>query len=108
MPAGVNVTPLGNGQTVSGLSGAAGTWRYFKVRVEPGQTTLDVTMLGSGDADLYLRRGALPNLNQWDGRPYLNGSNEAVRMLNFPPGDWYIGVRGYTSYSAVSLTAWAY
>lgn len=108
LPPGVEVTALANGQTVSGLSGAVGSWRYFKVRVEPGQNTFDVSMWGGGDADLYLRLGALPNLSQWDARPYLTGSNEAVRMLNFPPGDWYIGVRGYSAYSAVSLTTRAY
>lgn len=105
----MNVTPLANGQTVSGLSGAAGSWSYFKITVAPDQNTLDVVMTGtSGDADLSLRRGALPTLTQWDGRPYLNGNNEAVRMLNFPPGDWYIAVNGYMAFASVSLTARAY
>ncbi|HMI92696.1 MAG TPA: PPC domain-containing protein, partial [Polyangiales bacterium] len=108
-PANASVTPLVSGQTMTGLAGAPGSWSYFKIRVEPGQATLDVIMSGTiGDADLYLRRGALPTLTQWDGRPYLNGSNEGVRMLNFPPGDWYIGVNGYTSFSSVSLNARAY
>ena len=109
MPGGVLVTPLANQQTITNLAGAAGSWTYYKVQVLPGQTTLDVTMSGnSGDADLYLRWGALPTATSWDGRPYIAGSNEAVRMSNFPAGDWYVGVNGYTSYSGVTLQPHAY
>ena len=58
-----------------------------KISVPPGQATLDVSISGgSGDADLYVRQGALPTLARWDGRPYLWGNNEAVRMRNYPPG----------------------
>ena len=109
MPPGVVVTPLADQQTVTNLSGAAGSWSYYKVQVQPGQTTLDVTMTGNaGDADLYVRLGALPTANDWDGRPYIAGSNESVRMSSYPAGDWYIGINGYTSYSAVSLQSHAY
>jgi hypothetical protein len=109
LPAGVTVQALANGELVTGLSGAAGNWRYFKITVPPGHTTLDVAIAGStGDADLYVRRGALPTPTSWDGRPYLYGSNEGVRMLGYPPGDWYIGINGYSAYSGLTVRATSY
>jgi serine protease len=105
------ITTMLSGQTATNLSGAAGSWRYFKITVPAGATTLDVALSGpstTGDADLYLRYAGLPNAQTFDARPYLNGSNERVVFTNIPPGDWYIGVNGYTSYSSVSLTTWAY
>lgn len=95
---------LPNPGQVNGLSGATGSWQYFKITVPAGHTTLDVSIFGSvGDADLYLRFGALPSLTRWDARPYIDGSNESVRMLNWPAGGWYIGINGYTSYSSLIL-----
>jgi hypothetical protein len=109
LPAGVTAQALANGELVTGVSGAAGSWRYFKITVPPGHTTLDVAIAGStGDADLYVRRGALPTQTSWDGRPYLYGSNESVRMLGYPPGDWYIGINGYSAYSGLTLRATSY
>jgi serine protease len=104
MPVGVVAQAMLNPELVSNISGAAGSWRYFKITVPSGHATLDVSIFGSvGDADLYVRQGAVPTLSRWDGRPFLNGSNESVRMLNWPPGDWYIGVQGFSSYSGLSL-----
>jgi hypothetical protein len=108
-PTGLAIQTVANGQFVSPLSGSAGSWQYFKVSVPQGNNTLDVAISGGiGDADLYVRWGVLPTLNAWDGRPYLTGNNEAVRMLSFPPGDWYIGINGYSSYSSLSLRPISY
>jgi serine protease len=105
-PVGITVQPIADGQTIPSLSGATGSWQYFKVTVPPGHNILDVSIAGSvGDADLYVRYGALPSATGWDGRPFVDGSNEAVEMVNFPPGDWYIGVNGFAAYSALTLHA---
>lgn len=103
-PEGVTVQPIENGGAVDNLSGAAGSWQYFKVTVPSGHNILDVFISGDvGDADLYVRYGTLPSTTAWDGRPFLDGSSEGVEMLNFPPGDWYIGINGFTAYSSLSL-----
>lgn len=108
-PVGVVIQPVANGQTVTGLSGVTGSWRYFKVTVPQGHTTFDVSIFGGiGDADLYVRWGALPTLTAWHGRPYLNGNYESVHMTNYPPGDWYIGIYGYNGYSGLSLQGSSY
>ncbi len=102
----VSVTPLSNGQTVSNLSGASGSWQYYKITVPAGQTGLEIKIWGgSGDADLYVKYGSQPTTSSYDYRPYLTGNNETVNVTNPTAGDWYIGINGYSSYSGVSLSA---
>ena len=109
VPVGVVAQLLPNPGQLTNLMGASGSWQYFKITVPPGHATLDVSIFGSsGDADLYLRYGALPTLSRWDARPYINGSNESVRMQNWPAGDWYIGIYGYSSYSSLTLQGNSY
>jgi hypothetical protein len=100
------VTPLTSGQTVSSLSGATASWKHYVISVPTGQTSLAINMSGgTGDADLYVRRGAQPTSSTYDYRPYLNGNTESVNVTNPVAGDWYISIYAYTAYSGVSLTA---
>jgi len=106
---GAAIQLLGNGQTLTPLAGVTGSWQYFKLTVPPGHGTVDINTFGGvGDADLYVRWGALPTLTAWDGRPWLTGNSEGVRMLGYPSGDWYIGINGYAAYSSLSLRAVSY
>src|SRR4051794_14708722 len=103
---GGGVTTLTNGQTVTGISGATGSWTNYKITVPTGQTQLKITMSGgTGDADLYVKRGAQPTATVYDYRPYLTGNNETVTVTNPVAGDWYISLNGYAAYSGVSLNA---
>jgi Zn-dependent metalloprotease len=103
---GGGVTTLTNNQTVTGLSGATGSFTNYKITVPAGQTQLKITMSGgTGDADLYVKRGAQPTLTVYDYRPYLSGNNETVTVTNPVAGDWYISLNGYAAYSGVSLNA---
>lgn len=102
----VQVTTLSNGQTVSNLSASTGNWLYFKITVPSGQTQLKVvTSGGSGDADLYVKRGALPSTSSYDGKSEGSTTAETVTISNPAAGDFYIGLYAYSSYSGVSLTA---
>ncbi|MCU1348047.1 MAG: hypothetical protein JWO56_1077, partial [Acidobacteria bacterium] len=104
--AGGGVTTLTNGQTVSGLAGAAGSWQYFKLTVPAGQTSLAVTTSGgTGDEDLYVKLGAQPTSTTYDYRSIATGNAESVSVTNPAAGDWYFGVYGYAAYSGVSLRA---
>lgn len=99
------ITTLNSGQPAQGLTGAAGSWKYFKVTVPAGTTQMNVSMAGpaGGDGDMYIRFGGLPSATAWDIRPYVNGSNEVANISNPPPGDFYIAIYGYIAYSGVSL-----
>ena len=99
------IATLNNGQPAQGLSGATGSWKYFKITVPPGVAQMSVGMTGpaGGDGDMYIRFGGLPSAAAWDIRPYVNGSNEVANITNPPPGDFYIAIYGYMTYSGVSL-----
>src|SRR5690606_12574447 len=62
---------LQNGTPVSGISGSAGNPLYWTINVPAGATSLQIaTSGGSGDVDLYVRRGSQPTTSSWDCRPY--------------------------------------
>lgn len=64
-------------------------------------TSLVATLSGSGDADLYVRRGAAPTLTSYDCRPYKSGSSESCTVEG--PGDLYVAVHGYAASSSFAL-----
>ena len=98
-------TVLTNNTPVFNLSGAKGSQVYYVIAVPAGQSKLEIRITGSGDCDLYVRRGSLPTTSAYDYRPYQNTSNETVTVTNPAAGDWFIMLRGYAAYSGVTLVA---
>jgi hypothetical protein len=88
---------LSNGQQLTGRSVAAGAWQYFRIDLPSGRTRLQVTISGTGDADLYTRYASKPTTTSYACRPYTSSSNETCTMNNPAAGQWWIGVRGYSS-----------
>lgn len=103
---GGTVVVLTNPATVSGLSGSTGAWKMYKISVPAGATNLQVAISGgSGDADLYTRFGSQPTESSYDCRPYKSGNSESCSVASPSAGDYYIGIKAYSSYSSVTLTA---
>jgi Zn-dependent metalloprotease len=103
---GGGVTTLSNGVAVTGLSGATGSWSYYKITVPASQTSLVIQISGgTGDCDLYVKRGAQPTSTVYDYRPYLSGNAETVTVTNPVAGDWYVGLNAYAAFSGVTLKA---
>jgi len=103
-----SVEALVNGNPVTGIGGEAGQVRYYSIELPTGASQLTVTISGgTGDVDLYVRRGALPAQYVYDCRPLRQGNEEICTFT--PPyltaGHWYIMLRGYTAYGGVSLVA---
>jgi hypothetical protein len=100
-----------SGVPVSGLSGAAGTMRYFKLNVPTGATQITVTSAGgtgsTGDADIYVRLGAVPNSRGADYSSTRVGNTEGLQVTGIPGGIWYVGIYGYAAYRGVTLTVTA-
>lgn len=95
---------LQNGVPVDNLSGAQGSETDFFINVPAGASNLEISISGgSGDADLYVKFGSEPTTSSYDCRPYLNGNNETCSFPSPQEGTYYIMLRGYTSYSGVSL-----
>jgi hypothetical protein len=104
--AAVSIVTLANGVPVTGLSGAAASEKYFKIDVPASQSKLEITITGgTGDADLYVKKDALPTTTVYDYRPYLTGNEESVSINSPAAGTWYVMIRGYSSYSNVTLLA---
>jgi len=61
-------------------------------------STLNVTMTGSGDPDLYVRFGSAPTTSAYNCRPYVDGPGETC-SLTVPAGatSFYVSVRGYSA-----------
>ncbi|MDP9190854.1 MAG: M4 family metallopeptidase [Acidobacteriota bacterium] len=97
---------LSNGVALTGQSASTGTWKHYKITVPASQTSLAIVMSGgTGDGDLYVKRGSQPTTTSYDYRPYLSGNNETVNVTNPLSGDWFISIRAYSTFSGVSIKA---
>jgi serine protease len=95
---------LTSGVPVTGLSGAASSERRYTIQVPAGRSQLRLQISGgSGDADLYVRRGTAPTTSSYDCRPYRTGNSETCTFNNPQAGTWHVLVRGYSAYSGVTL-----
>ena len=98
-------TPLENGVPKTDLAGDSGSLTYFVLPVSEGATDLNFSINGgTGDADLYVKFGSHPTAADYDCRPYLTGNNESCDIDPAQAGDYWVMVRGYSSYSGLSLT----
>ncbi|MDP6943824.1 MAG: pre-peptidase C-terminal domain-containing protein [Myxococcota bacterium] len=79
---------------------AKGDWKHFGP-YEVASGDIEVIMTGTGDADLYVRRGEQPSANLHDCRPYLNGTAETCTTEG--PGTFYVSVYGYATSSEFEL-----
>lgn len=97
---------ISSGVPVTDIAGGAGSFRMFSILVPNGATSLSVTLDGpNGDADLYLRQGTFPLLNQYDQASFAPASNESVEQPSPVAGIWYIRVEGFDAYAGATLTA---
>jgi len=95
---------LVNGTSVDNLSAATSEELEFTMEVPAGATNLAFNMSGgSGDADLYVRFGSAPTTSTYDCRPYASGNTENCSFASPQTGTYYVNVRGYSSFSGVSL-----
>lgn len=100
------IEKLSNGVAVTGIDGEAGSTRYYAIEVPTGATQLTVgTSGGTGDVDLYIRLGALPQEYVYDCRPLRSGNEETCTAASPAAGTWYIMLRGHTAYTDVRLEA---
>lgn len=101
-----SVTQLTTNVPVSSLSGAEDSLRHFTIDVPSGQSSFSVkTSGGTGDVDLYVRRGSLPTTEEYDCSPYITGNNETCTFTSPTAGRYYVSLHGYAAYSGVSLLA---
>lgn len=102
----LNRTEPVDSQTWQDLSAAKGEWQQRKVTLPSGMSSLIVTVAGgNGDADLYVNAGRSPDDDNWQCRPYVSGNTETCTITNPEAGDWYIGLKAWSTFSGVNMTA---
>ena len=100
------IPTLGNGVPLNDLAASGGTPLYFTVPIPAGTGQLRVEIGGgSGDADLYLRRGSAPDTTTYDCRPFLAGNTEQCTIPNPAAGTWHVMLRGDPDFAVVTLRA---
>jgi hypothetical protein len=91
------------------FSGALDSERRFAVEVPVGfDGTLSISMYGgTGDADLYVRHGAFPDLlgGIWDCQSWAIGNDELCTIPSPAAGTWYIIIHAYEAYEGAFLLA---
>ena len=96
---------LTNGTPVTGLSGSAGTELRYTLVVPAGASGLKfVTASGSGDADLYVKFGSAPTTASYDCKSEGSTNAETCNIATAQAGTYHVLVRGYSTFSGLSLT----
>tara|TARA_R110001592_G_scaffold10013_1_gene52250 strand:+ start:452 stop:2809 length:2358 start_codon:yes stop_codon:yes gene_type:complete len=94
----------GGSASITGISVALNAWTYYTINIPTGMATLDFAMSGgTGDADMYIRRGFQPTSSTYDCRPYKSGNNETCSFTNPTADIWHVGIYGYSAASGVNL-----
>ncbi|WP_020406694.1 M4 family metallopeptidase [Hahella ganghwensis] len=100
------VIQMEKGTPIADISGGQGSQKFYSLEVPEGATNLKFNISGgSGDADMYVRKGAKPSTSTYDCRPYENGNDEECGYETPEADTYYVMIRGYSSYSGVSLVA---
>ncbi len=98
-----------NGVAKINLAASTGGTDFFTIDVPEGATNLTFAMSGGAssrdDADLYVRFGNAPTQSLYECRPYKSGNNEVCTFAAPSAGIYHVMIRGYSSYSNVSLLA---
>jgi PKD repeat protein len=96
---------LQNGTPVTGLAATTGNAVNYTMVVPSGATNLKFAISGgTGDADMYVKRGSAPTTSSYDCRPYVAGNSETCNISSSTAGTYYVMVRAYSSYTGVTLT----
>jgi hypothetical protein len=107
----VTLSTLALGQPIGGLSLAGGELRTFTLELGAGTgatALLDFAISGSnGDADLFVRRGAAPDLANGivDCVSQSELSSEACAFASAQAGTWYVTVGAFAAFSGLELVA---
>jgi serine protease len=96
--------PLQNGVVVTGIQVAQGADVVYELQVPNGASQLFFGMSGgTGDADMYVRRGQRPTDTAYDCRPFRSGNEETCYFPAPESGTYYVRIKGFSAATGVSL-----
>ncbi|NQY35146.1 MAG: M4 family metallopeptidase [Alteromonadaceae bacterium] len=91
----------GVSQSISGATGSETRFTYTAAS-DADEVTISISG-GSGDADLYVKKGSAPTSGSYDCRPYKNGNSETCTDTG--SGTYHVMIKGYSAYSGTSIVA---
>ncbi|MGH8081005.1 MAG: PPC domain-containing protein, partial [Lysobacter sp.] len=93
-------TPIASPALVTGIAGAAGQARMYRIEVPQGDALRTIrglqvdTFNGTGDITLYVKRGAPATLSNYDYISASSGNSETIGVSLPQSGTWYITLQG--------------
>ncbi|MCC2521891.1 M4 family metallopeptidase [Vibrio coralliilyticus] len=94
---------LVKGTPVTDLAGARSSETFYTFTVDSASSVAVSISGGTGDADLYVKAGSKPTTSSYDCRPYRYGNTEQCSLSATPGTTYHVMLRGYSSYSGVTL-----
>ena len=96
---------LENGVAKTGLSAAAKQQLFFTLEVPAMSSNLEFTTQGgTGDADLYVKFGSKPTLQDFDCKSTTSSSNESCVISSIQAGTYHVMVEAWNEIAGVALT----
>jgi len=100
------VTTLLDEVPIPNISAALGTEKLYKIELPSGMDQLQVrTSGGTGNCNVYVKRGTPPTTSNYDWRLNQPGNNESISIGSPPGGTWYVMLHAQEAYTGVTLTA---
>ncbi len=98
-------TSLHDGVPLTGLSGALGSEACYVLDVPDDVSGINFSLSGgTGDCDMYIKKGARPTTSNWDYRSAGPGNSESMFVsASDMTGPWYILLVATQAYSGVTL-----
>lgn len=101
-----DATVLNNGDTLNGISGAAGDSLLYKIDVPASTSALVLrTYGGSGDVSIYVKRDAAPTTSTYDRASAHTGNNESVVITHPAAGTYYLLISGVKPFAGLAVQA---
>ena len=87
------------------IAGARDEMKFIEVHVPAGQRQVNFNVFGgSGDADLFVKKGARPTADSFDCKSGVPDSNNETCNFGSPaPGTYWVGLLGFADYADVKL-----
>jgi hypothetical protein len=103
---GNEVVRLTNGAGISGITEEKNNGKIFCLNIPAGVPELTIqTTGGSGDADIFIKAGAIPTPSNFDCSSKDAGTEELCTLLTPEAGIYYVLVYGSDDYSGLTLVA---
>ena len=97
---------LQNDIAVRGLSGRAGSERWYTFNVPPGSNMMVAQIgEGSGDVDLYTRYAVRPTDTDYNCHPQGSGTSKTCVRVWPGSGTWHIRIKAISDYSGLMVKA---